>query len=561
MGYFAGNLPPHLEQWELEEKHYLSSVVSALPYRRRMAILLSVGLVAAIEFSNRLSVNVLLPDMQGNVGANSDEISWVVILYNVGFLCSLALATWTMRVLGTRRHLLISIALYSVGAMGCVLSLRSLRLLLVSRLIMGFGGGAFLMRAIILSKLMFPGKERVTAVTWLYAVLYAFLIPYPVTMGWITDTFRWNYAFLLDLPFMAIGAFLIWGLIPPGHLYPRNKAAHVDAWGPILLIASLVCLQTAASRGERDLWFESSWIAPALIAAAILFIAFLWRESRPENTSPVFHLRMVWRQGSLRASFGVVLIVGALLGAGIYVAPQYLRFVQDYSTTQTGGFISAYTTGLGTGLVISLHVLVSRLGVVRTMIIGLVSLTATYFMIVFLLTPTTPTAVLVPAIFLQGFCLAPVIIATSNIATANAQLPDINDISATYFFVRQLGNTFGVTAATITFDHRMTLHSSRLLDVANRLDPTVHSTLSQYALVIHRNGGAGSNPTLGALQLFQNGVVTQSRLLSYIDIYLGLAAITGLALILISITYLKRPPQQSLWVNSGSGSRPRQSLF
>jgi hypothetical protein len=42
---------------------------------------------------------------------------------------------------------------------------------------------------------------------------------------------------------------------------------------------------------------------------------------------------------------------------------------------------------------------------------------------------------------------------------------DGNDISTTYFFVRQLGNTFGVTAATVMFDRRMTLHSSRLLDV------------------------------------------------------------------------------------------------
>ena len=401
---------------------------------------------------------------------------------------------------------------------------------------MGFGGGAFLMRAITLSKLMFPGKERITALTWLFAVLYASLIPYPVTMGWITDTFRWNYAFLLDIPFMAIGAVLIWRVVPPGHLYPWKEGAHVDVWGPVLLIASLACLQTAASRGERDLWFESSWIAPALIAAAIFFIAFVWRDSRPENTSPVFHLRMVWRQGSLRASFGVVLILGALLGAGVYVAPQYLRFVQDYSTTQTGGFISMYATGLGTGLVLSLRVLNPRLGLVRTILIGLVSLTATYVAIIYILTPTTPTVVLALAIFLQGFCLAPVIIAAANIATANAPLPDINDISATYYFIRQLGNTFGVTAATVTFDHRMTFHSSRLLDVANRLDPTVRSALSQYATVIHRNGGAGSNPLLGSLQLFQNDVVTQSRLLSYIDIYFGLAAIAGLALILIGIT-------------------------
>jgi DHA2 family multidrug resistance protein len=112
-------------------------------------------------------------------------------------------------------------------------------------------------------------------------------------------------------------------------------------------------------------------------------------------------------------------------------------------------------------------------------------------------------------------------------------------MSTAYFFVRQLGNTFGVTAVTILFDRRMTLHSSRLLDVANRLDPTVRSTLTQYANLIHRNGGGSSNPALGALQIFQANVITQSRLLSYVDVYFGLAAIAALALILVAVKDLK----------------------
>src|ERR1700728_243205 len=124
------------EAWELEEEQYLNSVIPGMSYRRRIGVLLTVGMVAAIEISNRLSINVFLPDMQGNVEASSDEISWVIILYNVGFLCSLALATWMTRVIGTRRHLLLSIGFYSVGSMGCVLSSHSLEGLLVARLIM-----------------------------------------------------------------------------------------------------------------------------------------------------------------------------------------------------------------------------------------------------------------------------------------------------------------------------------------------------------------------------------------------------------------------------------------
>src|ERR1700684_1672245 len=234
MSYLAGGSPA---SWELEEEQFFNSRIANLSQRRRLAVLLTVGMIAAIEISNRLSINVVLPDMQGNVGASSDEISWVIILYNVGYLCSIAMASWMTRVIGTRRHLLLSMAIYAIGAMGCVLSTGSLARLLTSRLIMGFGGGAFLVRVVILAGLLFPGKTKVAAVTRLSLVLAVFEVPYPVVMGWITDLFLWNYCFLVYFPFLAIGAFLIWKIIPPGRLFQRRKEP-VDVWGAVLLIAS-----------------------------------------------------------------------------------------------------------------------------------------------------------------------------------------------------------------------------------------------------------------------------------------------------------------------------------
>jgi len=198
-----------------------------------------------------------------------------------------------------------------------------------------------------------------------------------------------------------------------------------------------------------------------------------------------------------------------------------------------------YTLGLGLGLQYALHLLIPRLGPLRTLVGGLLILAAAYLAICYIWTPTTPTIVLAPVIFVQGFCIGPVILAAGNVVTANAPVAEVNDISTTYFFVRQLGNTFGVTAATVMFDRRMTLHSSRLLDVSNRLDATTRTTLAQYADLIHRNGGASSNPGLGALQLFQNDVITQSRLFSYIDTYFGLAMLGVVALVSIAIARIR----------------------
>ena len=523
----------NLEPWEEEYAQRLSPMLAELSQKRRLMILFSIGLVTAIEISNRLSINVLLPDLQGNVAGNSDDVSWVIILYNLGFLCSIAISYWMTRVLGARRHLLLSIALYAFGAFGCFLSPHSLDTLLVSRAIMGFGGGAFLVRTTILVRLMFPGKARVFALTWLYFELYIFAVVYPTAMGWISDTLRWNYAFLLDFPFLAVGALLIWKCLPQGFLYLRSEKAYIDVWGAGLLIAALGSMQIALSRGERDLWFESPFIVFSLAVALICFASFLWWDWRLENPAPVLHLRTIWRHLPLRASLAIVTIVGAMLGAGLFVLPQYLREVQDYSAAQTGGFISAYTAGLGIGLIISIRYLLPRLGGSKMVALGAVMMCAACVNFIYIWTPTTPTWLLAISTFFQGVSMTPLLLGASNVSTSHAATFDLNDVSTSYYFVRQLGNTFGVTAATVMFDHRQTLHSARLLDVANRLDPTLQSTLSQYSGLIARDGGAASNPTLGAVQIFQSGVITQSRLLSYIDIYFGLAVLSMVILCLI----------------------------
>ena len=49
-----------------------------------------------------------------------------------------------------------------------IYSAHSLRSLLITRVVMGFGGGAFLVRAVILGLLMFPGKDRIFAISRLY---------------------------------------------------------------------------------------------------------------------------------------------------------------------------------------------------------------------------------------------------------------------------------------------------------------------------------------------------------------------------------------------------------
>jgi DHA2 family multidrug resistance protein len=540
MGSFGAGPPQASSDAEFAFRQNISPVVADIDTFHRWMILTGLGLVTAIEISNRISINVLLPDLQGNVAADSDQVSWVLILYNIGFLCSIALSSWFARILGAKRHFLCAILLYTLGALGCLFNPHNLTRLLLARSIMGFGGGAFLVRVVTLVGILFPGKARIAAVTWLYFLLSAFQIAYPIAMGAINDAFHWNYAFLLDMPFLAISSVLIWKYLPAGHLslsYLRNR---LDLWGAGFLIGGLVLLQAALSRGERDLWFETPWISVALLSSILFLFLFVWWECRGQNRSPVLHLRRIYQVHSLRASFLIILLVGGILGSSLFILPQYLRFVQNYSALQTGEFISLYSLGTGIGLTLSLRIIIPRIGAPWTLAAGLCSLGTVFVTYIYLWTPDTPGVFLGATLLFQGLFLGLVLISAANVVASQFGLTELSEGETSYFFVRQLGNTLGVTATTVIFDHRMTLHSSRLLDVANRLYPAAQSTLAQYRALISRNGGGAGIPDLGALQIFQNNVIKQSRLLSYIDISFYLVLLCAAGIICVALARARR---------------------
>jgi len=59
MSYLAGSSPATQESWEAEEGRYISSTIAGLSRARRLTLLLTLGLVNAIEISNRISIKYM----------------------------------------------------------------------------------------------------------------------------------------------------------------------------------------------------------------------------------------------------------------------------------------------------------------------------------------------------------------------------------------------------------------------------------------------------------------------------------------------------------------------
>src|SRR5579859_7324132 len=220
-----------------------------------------VSLAAFMEVLDTSIANVALPHIAGNLGASSDESTWVLTSYLVSNAIVLPITGWLVSVMGRKRFFLICISLFTVSSLFCGIA-PTLGILLVSRVIQGAGGGGLQPMAQAILADTFPPEKRGLAFS-VYGVT-AVVAPSigPTLGGWITDNYTWRWIFYINLPVGLIALFLIYRLIEdPEYLKAlKGKSLRVDYIGFGLLALGVGALQILLDKGQEDDWFGSNFI-------------------------------------------------------------------------------------------------------------------------------------------------------------------------------------------------------------------------------------------------------------------------------------------------------------
>jgi MFS transporter, DHA2 family, multidrug resistance protein len=106
-------------------------------------IAFAVVLAAMMQVIDSSIVNVALPDMMGNLGANLDEIAWVSTGYILASVIIIPLTGWLGDMLGRKRYFVGSIILFTMSSVFCGAA-HSLGALIFWRIVQGLGGGALM---------------------------------------------------------------------------------------------------------------------------------------------------------------------------------------------------------------------------------------------------------------------------------------------------------------------------------------------------------------------------------------------------------------------------------
>ena len=200
------------------------------PYR--WIILVGLITAAILEVLDTTIVNVSLPQMAGNLGATTQEISWVATGYILSNVIVLPMTAWLSSRFGRRRYLAGSILLFVIASIFCGTS-RTLWELVFWRILQGAGGAALLSTAQATIREIFP-REQQGMVQSLY-VLGLIVAPTlgPTLGGWITDNYSWPWVFFVNIPIGAVSFMIVVSLLQDSK--HRVATAQID-WGGIALL-------------------------------------------------------------------------------------------------------------------------------------------------------------------------------------------------------------------------------------------------------------------------------------------------------------------------------------
>jgi len=152
--------------------------------------------------------NVALPHIAGNLSATTEESTWILTSYLVSNAIVLPASGWLASMIGRKRLLMLSIAMFVVSSLICGAAV-SMPMLILARVLQGAGGGGMqpIAQAILLES--FPVEKRGAAMAaYGMGVVVAPIIG-PTLGGWITDSYSWRWIFYINLPMGILALFMV----------------------------------------------------------------------------------------------------------------------------------------------------------------------------------------------------------------------------------------------------------------------------------------------------------------------------------------------------------------
>ena len=218
-------------------------------------------------------VNIALPVMSDQFGANLENIQWVVTIYLLTLTCFLPVFGKLSDMYSRKKLYLGGFLTFGIGSVLCSLA-GNLPMMILARALQGLGGSAMVANSQAIIAKAFPGKDRGRALGSVGAVVALGSLSGPAVGGFLIQHFGWPSVFWINIPVCLIGVWRGLRIIP--RFEAKNKLK-MDIAGAVFFIISCFTFLYALDTGTNKSWFSPQILIT--FAVAILFgMLFLRRE-------------------------------------------------------------------------------------------------------------------------------------------------------------------------------------------------------------------------------------------------------------------------------------------
>lgn len=483
----------------------------------------TVGLALAVfmQVLDGTIANVALPTIAGNLGVSSSQSAWVITSFAVSNAIALPLTGSLVRRVGQLRLFLWATALFTLASLLCGLA-PSMGMLILFRALQGAVAGPMIpiTQALMLS--IYPPERRGFALSMIAMVTVVAPIAGPLLGGWITDSYSWRWAFLINIP---VGMFACSLVANQMRGRPEvTERAKVDVVGLAALVIGVGALQIVLDRGNEADWFNSPLIVTLSIMAAIGLLFFLIWELT--EARPIVDLRLFRHRNFAAGALALVCAYSAFYAVNV-IMPMWLQRTLGYTPIWAG--LAVAPMGVLPVLLTPFMGKYAPRFNLRLLVCGAFILlaSASFLRAGFVVDIDFQCIALIQ--LLQGLGLALFIMPINAILLSDLKPEEIAAGSGLSTFLRTLGASLSVSITTLLWERRTTEHHARLGESLSAYDATTRQAISTL--------GHG-NPAQGH-ELLNRLIDVQATQIAFNDVALVLGSAF---LVAIALVWLAKPP-------------------
>lgn len=298
----------------------------------RSAVTITIITSSLMVLIDMTVANVALPDMMGDLGATSDQITWVLTSFSMAEAICIPLAGFLTLRFGERYLLFYSIAGFVVLSALCGQS-DSLMEMIFFRIFQGLFGASVIPLSQSILMQVYPKEEHGRAMAIFAIGVLVGPVMGPVIGGILTEHLNWRWVFYINLPIGAVCLLLIFRNI---QISNRGKTS-IDWLLIITMALGIGLLQMVLSQGNEKNWFSSDLILFSSIASVIFTVFFVVRSFLTKG-----EIAPVWMMKD--RNLGVSCLIVSCFAVGTFgvlqLQPMLLQELLNYPV-ETSGFIMA----------------------------------------------------------------------------------------------------------------------------------------------------------------------------------------------------------------------------